>query len=148
MRFPALLSRWSIFASPLSCASRAIRIFRSSSLRNLAVSGQSTVKNFDAAPMTTVASPSMMKILFVCHKRERSPREPTGMSDKDAPSPRVVAPNITHVGDSISEEARDRACHNTRREEQRETPLQLKSRVVHADQVNTTFLRSALERGS
>lgn len=98
--------------------------------------------------MTTVASPSMMKILFVCHKRERSPGEPTGTSDKDAPSPRVVAPNITHVGDSISEEARDRACHNARREEQRETPLQLKSRVVHADQVNTTFLRSALERGS
>lgn len=103
------------------------------------------MKNFDAAPITTVASPSIMKILFVCHKCQRSPWEPIGMSDQDAPSPSIVAPNVTHVGDSISEEPRYRACHDARREKQRQTPLQLKSRVVHANQINAAFLWSAFE---
>lgn len=62
------------------------------------------MKNLDAAPMTTVASPSIMKILFASYKRQRPPRGQTRMGGKDAPSPSIVAPDVAHVGDSVSKE--------------------------------------------
>lgn len=60
--FALLRSNLSMRASPTSTASLRMSNARSSSLRNDAVSGQSTIQNFVAAPMTVVARPSMMKI--------------------------------------------------------------------------------------
>ena len=59
----ALLSKRSIRASTTSSRRRRRRRLRSSSLRNLEVSGQSTTKNLATHAAATVASPSMIKIL-------------------------------------------------------------------------------------
>ncbi|GMG41466.1 unnamed protein product [Aspergillus oryzae var. brunneus] len=56
-----LVSRF-IRASPWSSFRRARSKARSSSFRNVADSGQSTMMNLDIAAITTVARPSMMKI--------------------------------------------------------------------------------------
>jgi hypothetical protein len=58
----AALSSLFILASPLSWESFSISKARSSSVKNLAVSGQSTIQNFDMTPTATVSRPSRIKI--------------------------------------------------------------------------------------
>lgn len=92
----------------------------SSSLRNLAVSGQSATHHFDKTPTTTVSKPSRMKIPGNTSQRELHAND-TEHNVRTSPGP--VATHSTHVGNRKGQQAGEGAGQDTRAKEQGHPPL-------------------------
>lgn len=102
----ALLLSVSILARPEARESFATRSSRSSSVRNFAVSGQSTTQNLARAPTRQVRAPSRMKIhwrmLVAWCRRYKCCETEQQLQARITYAPTCIPTNIIHLGNCVS----------------------------------------------